>query len=464
MRLCYRSGMRSFNHTAATPPRHREFARRRFDVTIGRSPLVAISWTFCVFHAIMVSHACAQPTTPTAAETPRLHHVLLRSDHVIVGRIENAEDQTIIHTDGGSQLTLPRSQIVAVATDPASLYYTRRVRLGRERRHILASFDDQVADADWCLRLGLPDLAMRHVLSAWRMRPESPEIRRLQMQLEQPAKSTTPAADPSDAIELPTSMAASAPPPLIAQVSHQAALGDAIDPNLLHAFTATIQPILIRRCGECHDRDRPHDLAGSSWVLRRPIAGPRPVASVTMENLIATLAQISADRVDESPLWVMACQAHGQSPEDSSTTVLPTTDSVASHSVRGPAPAAPGRPPIAEHETRLRWALREWIAMASSQPMDGMTGDRFSEPTSMDENAWDRPRADENPPNQTGPPRSTIAPPIVDSASPIFPPGQADRTDRLPRRVRRLPTVDDPMSADVFNRETDARRQIDWKF
>ena len=81
-----------------------------------------------------------------------------------------------------------------------------------------------------------------------------------------------------------------------------------LPPELIRAYVANIQPMLLTRCGasNCHGH-----ATVSEFQLHR-VPNRRPTRSMTMRNLAATLEQLDKSNPVESPLFTWGQNPHGQ--------------------------------------------------------------------------------------------------------------------------------------------------------
>lgn len=91
-----------------------------------------------------------------------------------------------------------------------------------------------------------------------------------------------------------------------------------LPPELIRAYVANIQPLLVTRCGagNCHGANTPTNF------LLEPVAHHRPSRSTTMRNLAATLDQLDKQRPVDSPLFTWGQSIHG----DTQSRVLAVSD------------------------------------------------------------------------------------------------------------------------------------------
>ena len=82
-----------------------------------------------------------------------------------------------------------------------------------------------------------------------------------------------------------------------------------LPPELIKAYTARIQPLLLNRCGagHCHGH-----ATTSKFQLHRVPRRRNPPRDITLRNLAATLQQLDRMQPENSPLLTWGQKAHGQ--------------------------------------------------------------------------------------------------------------------------------------------------------
>ncbi len=106
---------------------------------------------------------------------------------------------------------------------------------------------------------------------------------------------------PADIAKLPKESTPNAAPDDVPEID--------LPPELIKAYTARIQPLLLNRCGagHCHGH-----ATTSSFQLHRPPRRRNPSHELTMRNLATTLQQLDHVHPENSPLLTWGQKAHGQ--------------------------------------------------------------------------------------------------------------------------------------------------------
>lgn len=352
--------------------------------------------------------------------------VLLRNDHVLRGYVINAGNLITVRRGPDSELTLRADQVLAIRDDLGLLYEARR---SIRRRRADPSVTEMLDDLRWCVDQRMSEQATDLLIQIYRVVPDHPIAKQLEARLRQRFENEIASASETTVVQTGFQNEGSDGHDRSIQPFQPPLVHVASAPRELSTFTSRIQPILVSRCGQCHDES-----SSSNWMLELSSHGTRVSQMLTIENLHRTLIFCHPGDADGSPLYQNALIAHG-------------------HDADGP-------PPIAEYESRLIATLRQWIegldkTNSSSPPADHCVPD--------DVPATNRLPADVDR-------LSTIEPSAV--AFELTPPPKRDagridaplETFLSPRkdatRPVRLPQVENPNDVRFFNREFEVQRAL----
>ena len=236
--------------------------------------------------------------------------VLLKNDNVLFGQARQLGEFVIVKTGAGGEVRLARLDVACWAESIRDLYQFRVDQRGEPNLSI------HLRDARWCIRHDLYDLAAKELLAVRRLDPENREADLMENQLRRLVAPSKPAASGtvvtksygySDPIHSSS---------VVAPAVHQAAEQDHVDFDSLtvRRFASHIQPMLVNRCGVCHQPmapSRQDNLPSVEWKLNVPAAGSRASASMTRANLQAITPYIDALSPEKSPLLIKATTVHG---------------------------------------------------------------------------------------------------------------------------------------------------------
>jgi len=385
--------------------------------------------------------------------------VLLTNGNILRGIAEIQGDAIILNREDGNKLRLRRDQVLHIATTVEELY---RYRSQKRSNHNSASYID---DAKWCLRHGLiagAEAELSHLVS---LDPSHPEVSRIQRQI---ASAKVPHAKAP--LVLPT-----APPEhVIVGRAESAPMPDGISPASVAAFTSRVQPMLINRCGNagCHRTG-----GETSWQLSHLGVNVRVSARMTQRNLIAVLNHVNMEDPFSSELLKYSKTPHasgnfspaGHSVQSAEATLREWLSQLG----RFPQPlvanaqfnfAAHGTNPLAPAVAPGPWPNSQ---AANAEPVpEGYTidanGELIYDPASgLDEASQAAPAVQGLVP--PGWPAPVIGPVLrADRANFQAPRGDVtsmpgSKTLMNPpsesERPKRLPTIENPFSADLFNRQ-----------
>lgn len=392
-----------------------------------------------------------------AADTEPL--VLLTNGNVLHGTLEVQGDFVVLHRVDGNHLRLRRDEVLYAATTIDELYQYR------SQKRSFRNSSSHIDDAKWCLRHGLIKGAEAEVNELITLDPSHPEVSRLQRQI---AAAKTPHVKAP--LVLPM-----APPKAEVGRAESAPMPEGISAASIAAFASKVQPLLINRCGNagCHRTG-----SDSSWQLSHLGVNVRVSARMTQRNLISVLRHVNMEDPFSSQLLKYSKTAHGNG---SYAPTAQTTQSVEStlrdwlsqlgryppplvaQNAFGPAASGP-----LSSASVTPWPVVQAASSesASENYIIGKNGELIYDPLNESKNASTAAPAIEDlvppgwPAPVIGPIKRThlgknMAPPH--SLTPAQP--QTPATDKSLNPVagtvhpKRLPTIENPFSADLFNRQ-----------
>jgi hypothetical protein len=286
--------------------------------------------------------------------------VLLRNENVLFGVARQVGQFVIVETGQGGEIQLPRQEVLCWADSLRHLY---RYRVDHRQSGDLSAM---LRDARWCLRYDLYDLAAKEIRAVWAIDPSNAEARLIEDQLRRQssasrrtasigsASSQSTSSQPTSSPSTPSPSASSSESsrlgpaytdadnighsetsgPIkivaysgpgeevqqdpVARLTPDPLPGDEIadvretpievDLPTLRRFASHVQPMLINRCGRCHDAaigDR------DGWKIELPPIGARSSARMTRENLASALLYVDPLDPEQSLLLCKATAAHG---------------------------------------------------------------------------------------------------------------------------------------------------------
>ncbi|MEZ6088306.1 MAG: hypothetical protein R3C05_09835 [Pirellulaceae bacterium] len=341
--------------------------------------IVNTEWLAPFFVLVLGCPAFAEPNEDGTATTYSKPSVLLTNDQVLEGSARQEGDRVVIEQSDGAVIRLPIDRVLCWGPDRKSLY---QYRVDQRKR---PTVQDHLAEARWCLNNGLYSEAAKELLNVRRLSPENEEADQVEQQLR---KATLPVQT--------VSAEAVAPPETVPDRAYVSAFAT-------QQFTRVIQPILINRCGSCHDNG-----STTKFTLMRLPGVSRVSSSMTHRNLQHVVEWIDTDEPLKSPLLQYAQSGHGGSDQA----------------------------PLGKSQTRAFESLALWCSLFAKSSVEGLS---MTQPTSTT-NAI-------SPFKQQGNEQSLSPPTHVVSAN-------TSETDHLNDATpRRLPEVPDPFDPEVFNRK-----------
>lgn len=267
--------------------------------------------------------------------------VLLRNDSVIFGQAQQVGEFVIVRRGSGSEIRLNRRDVACWAGSVADLY---RFRVDHRSSDGMAA---HLAEAEWCLKYDLVEQAKRELAIASMRVPsellvEDSQIARSRFESlgeriarAEQAFNRAPAASFVFDHKEGTSVSATAASVLFSEESegeesegeesegresegegskdsgpngerHRHLNSSSASRQLVSSFARSVQPILLNRCGSCHQNG-----SKQVWQLDVPLGGIRASAETTIQNLIVTLPFIDSRSPQQSDLLVKATTDHG---------------------------------------------------------------------------------------------------------------------------------------------------------
>lgn len=364
--------------------------------------------------------------------------VLLKNDNVLFGRARQLGEFVIVTTAAGGEVRLPRASVACWAENIRDLYQFRVDQRGKP------NLRSHLRDARWCVRYDLYNLAAKELIAARRIDPDNKEAIILENRLRNlvaPRPAIKSAATRIGTGQTATSVDNENE---IRPAAFDAGHSDAVkfDPDLVRRFASHIQPMLINRCGVCHQtmaRTVNNEIPETKWHLLLPSVGSRASAAITGSNLQGLISYIDAQTPQNSPLLVMATTDHGGS-------------------------AAP----LSKRNTKAIQSLDYWVKIAADSLRNGKQLSREQGRASGDDDVQENISRDRNAVSASGsfalaPMDSALDRALEESNGPSTDePGGQPAKDVGEHGVKsaphRLPPVSNPFDPDLFNRRFHAAK------
>jgi hypothetical protein len=246
------------------------------------------------YPALVLTLALGQsPSTDRPAVLVLDDFKLLEGQVVEIPDFHDATGETKLYrvTSAGEVKTLPAKSVLFLGGTRQEAY---RYVKGQWKP---ASVDGYIKLAEWCRDAGLSAEALAAAKAAAAIQPPDAYLVKLGKELEARA-----AEDRTVRIVRPAPPKAASPVGVpVAPVSKPV-----VDPAVEKYFGLKVQPILMNQCVSCHADPK----QGTKFVLGR-VAEGEATGATTTRNLAAVLAEVSADRPQQSPLLVFAVGPHG---------------------------------------------------------------------------------------------------------------------------------------------------------
>jgi hypothetical protein len=374
--------------------------------------------------------------TPLAAQVWEQRCVLLTTDRVITGQVQQQGEQVRIKQNEGNEIRVDRKQVAAIGATVRDLYQYKLSRLPKTARG-----GDHQQLSRWCLSVNLLAEAGQHYLQLTRSHPanSNQSVKQLGFEIkdkmlqqndfrvalglppldrQNSVVSSTMNSNPSATQGLAVNVV------VASTASNNNAPG--VLPSRVHArFMEQTQHILINRCGQaaCHGH-------ATKTPFRLMEVGGRDASAQTQQNLESVLRYVDNDPKTKSMLIEYLTNNH----------------------------AKQNGPPIGPREAHLVSDVVNWVQLVQNPVVSA--------------EAWGQPNA-LNPLNPGAPQlRQVPRPPTLDPASENaeFPAGADIPTvaelDALEAQVRQqeaaspaaVPSSSDPFDPSEFNRQT-ARKE-----
>jgi len=346
---------------------------------------------------------------------------------VLRGTVEMQDAVLVVGREDGSSLRIPRSQVSFAGKSKEALYQHRTEQ--SEFRSPAVSIEN----VKWCMRQGLKEQAETELAKLVAIDPTNPELVRLRRLID---SKTLPQES------VPIQMSA-APPPKEFSKAEEFAPPPGLSLESISEFATRVQPMLINRCGNagCHRSG-----SDTTWQLSHLGINVRVSARMTQKNIHATIPYINMDDPSLSELLRYAQSPHG----------------------------AGAYVPVGRSAQSAEMTLRQWLAQLGRYPQPLVSESAFNAPfsNSFSNSLPSVPQVSQSNYN-SGDSTSGRWPiqPIshdeniaegfaLDSDGElIYDPDRtfatnrpAIQTEESPNRPKRLPSVPNPFSADIFNR------------
>ena len=362
--------------------------------------------------------------------------VLLTNGNVLRGTPRIEGDLVILDRGDGSQMRLRRNQVAFSANSLQALY---EYRVGQNSFRSAAIFAD---DVGWCLRNGLIDEAEVELIKLKSMDPTYPAASRLQRQIDslRSPHATTPIESMVETKSEPEATPRFSSP-------------EGISPAAVALFAARVQPMLINRCGNsgCHRTG-----SDTPWKLSHLGVDVRVSARMTQNNLAATVTHLNLDDPYSSGLLQYLKTPHANGHYDTAGRTAQSAEATLrawlSQLGRFPQPHT-GSDSITRDNVLptpvAQTGFETWPSPQSPVPPAVLEKTRAIDRVANDDvpSGWPAPVI--GPAikvNQRRPASSMPIPGMTSLPQPV--------ASQNSSRPMRLPTIDNPFSADLFNRQT----------
>ncbi|MDG2224251.1 MAG: hypothetical protein P8L85_22915 [Rubripirellula sp.] len=392
--------------------------------------LMALTTTVCSQTAnvgeMLREASSPEPNAPPPKATPvdsspvPFGCVLLKNDHVLFGKARQLGEYVIVQSRQGGEIRLPREQVACWAPSIRNLYQFR------VDHHRPGDLKTHLADANWCLRYDLFDLAAAELRAAYAIDATNPEAKRIEQQLDRRVSEDRVSQIKNHATAVTSETAVT---PEVAPVQFESPVIEStsspIEGRTLQLFAAQIQPMLVNRCSNCHSH-RLADQTNVQWKIFAPPSGTRASAEFTRSNLEATLPYINKGNPANSPLLTYATTKHGG-----------------------------GEAPLGLRNAKAVNGLQRWIGMTAS-----ILNAKEAAPADITQATTDKPAS-----TLITAPESSLSELTSASAKRetevVGATNQVEILDASSSGPARLPIVENPFDPDLFNRrfhmKTDGR-------
>ena len=216
--------------------------------------------------------------------------LVLRNGRLLCGGITRVGDKYVVTVGEKGELRVPVRDVEMHCSDLDEVYLRKRSAF--EQTDVTARLEL----ADWCLRHSLLSRAADELLAAMAIERDHPGIppleRRLNMAVTRPP---------------PTLQSKGQKSPSVSLDELERTMGELPD-DVVRAFTAHVQPLLLNRCASnaCHGSG-----SDSAFRIVRPSWGKTLTRRFTQRNLYAALLQVNRQSPEKSPLLTAPSGPHG---------------------------------------------------------------------------------------------------------------------------------------------------------
>jgi hypothetical protein len=364
--------------------------------------------------------------------------VLLKNDNVLFGRARQLGEFVMVTTAAGGEVRLPRVSVACWAENIRDLYQFRVDQRGKP------NLRSHLRDARWCVRYDLYAMAAKELIAARRIDPDNKEAIILENRLRNLVAPRPVIKSTATRIGSGQTASSVVNENNIRPAAFNADPADTVDfdPDTIRRFASHIQPMLINRCGVCHQtmtRTVNNQIPETKWHLLVPSVGSRASAAITRSNLRGLVSYIDAQAPQNSPLLVMATTDHGGSTA-----------------------------PLSQRNTKAIQSLDYWVKIAADSLRNGKQLSREQGRASGDDDVQGNIRRESNAVPASGssalaPMNSALDRALEESNGPSTDePGVLPAKDVREHGVKsaphRLPPVSNPFDPDLFNRRFHAAK------
>ena len=363
--------------------------------------------------------------------------VLLKNDNVLFGQARQLGEFVMVTTAAGGEVRLPRASVSCWAENIRDLYQFRVDQRGKP------NLRSHLRDARWCVRYDLYDLAAKELIAARRIDPDNKEAIILENRLRNLVAPRPVTKSAATRIGLGQTAASVDGENEIRPAAFGADHSDAIefDPDTVRRFASHIQPMLINRCGVCHQtmaRTVNNQVPETKWHLLLPSVGSRASAAITRSNLQGMIQYIDAQSPQTSPLVVMATTDHGGSTA-----------------------------PLSQRNTKAIQSLEYWVKIAADSLRNGKQLSREQGRESgadvQGNVSRERDAVSSSGSSALAPMHSALDRALKESKGPstaesVVPPVKNVPEHGVKSSPHRLPPVSNPFDPDLFNRRFHAAK------
>jgi hypothetical protein len=356
---------------------------------------------------LAIAATCAPPVVwagePTAAENTQAvvagdEGVLLLNDGgVLRGKIAREGDRYVV-TGAKSRMEVAANNVALACASLPAAYEQQRRQLPRDTP------ETHLGLADWCLRYSLLPQAGQELADVRRLDPHNAKLDLLRRRLDVATQAANPRKAIDDDAEDEKQQSA-------AEVARLEAIAAELPSGAVERFTRKEQPLLVNNCttSGCHQ------MAGKQvFQLDRAVLHGLSNHRTTLSNLAATLALVSRDAPQLSPLLTIPRAEHADmklpimgSRQDQqyhqleewvaivTGTPVPELDKSAAHSSPEPSSKRTAAAKRRNKTSQSQTARTEPKPLpADAQPATAANGDQSSQESAGNSPTSDRPASD----------------------------------------------------------------------